>query len=74
MKSFILEPKKYLQGRPSMPSIFRLLMLGPKGSGKHTQAQYLSDIYGWTIIDYKELVRNKLEELMKFELHIPNNP
>ena len=26
------------------------------------------------IVDFKELVRSKLEEIMKFEVHIPNNP
>ena len=36
MKAFISEPKKYIQERPNMPSIFRTLLLGPKGSGKHT--------------------------------------
>jgi hypothetical protein len=38
LKAFLTEPKKYLQDRPVMPSIFRVLMLGPKGVGKHTQA------------------------------------
>lgn len=74
LQAFIKDPKSYLINRPSMPAIFRTLMLGPKGVGKHTQAQLLSDIYGWAIVDYKDLVKNKLEELMKFEIHIPNNP
>jgi hypothetical protein len=34
----------------------------------------LSETYGWRIVDYKELVKNKLEELMRFEVHVPNNP
>jgi hypothetical protein len=34
MKAFILEPKKYLLAAPEMPSIYRLLLLGPKGAGK----------------------------------------
>ena len=65
MKTFIAEPKKFLQERPSMPSIFRVLMLGPRGSGKHQQARLLSDTYGWTIVDFKQIVKSKIEELIK---------
>ena len=74
LKAFLLEPKRYLMDRPSMPSIFRILMLGAKSTGKHTQAQLLSDTYGWRIVDFKELVRSRLEEMMRYDLHIPNNP
>ena len=74
LKAFIIAPKKYLEERPSMPSIFRILMLGPKGVGLHTQASALSDTYGWRIVDFKQVVRDKLEELMRYEIHIPNNP
>jgi hypothetical protein len=49
-------------------------MLGPTGAGKHTQAQRLSETYGWKIVDFKQLVRSKLEEMMKLDIHIPNNP
>ena len=34
----------------------------------------MSETYGWKIVDFKELVRSTLEELMKQEAHIPNNP
>lgn len=74
MKAFISTPKKYLEDRPSMPSIYRILMLGPRGAGLHTQAAALFDTYGWRIVDFKQVVREKLEELMKYEVHIPNNP
>ena len=57
-----------------MPSIYRLLMLGAPGAGKHTQAKNLANTYGWKIVDYKELVRSKIEEMSKLEIHIPNNP
>lgn len=70
----MLEPKKYLLEKPKMPEIFRVLMLGPRGAGRHTQAKLLSETYGWKVVDFKELVRNTLEELMKQETHIPNNP
>lgn len=36
MKAFLLEPKKYLKEAPKMPSIYRVLMLGAPGTGKHT--------------------------------------
>lgn len=74
LKAFLAEPKMYLQDRPHMPSNFRLLMLGPKGAGKSTQAQHLNDLYGWRVVDYKALVRYRVEELLKYDMHIPNNP
>lgn len=74
LKAFMIEPKKYLQEKPKMPEIFRVLLLGPKGAGKHTQAKLLSEIYGWKIVDFKELIKNTLDELMRSEHHIPNNP
>jgi len=74
LKAFMLEPKKFIKSRPAMPNVFRILMLGPKGAGKHSQAKLLSDIYGWKIVDFRELIRTKLEELMKAEHHLPNNP
>jgi len=57
-----------------MPSGYRILMQGVRGSGKHTQAMKLSNIYGWRVVDFKELVRSKIEEMSKLEMHIPNNP
>ena len=74
LKAFLADPKSFLVNRPQMPSNFRALMLGPKGVGKHTQAEMLSNIYGWRIVDYKQLVRTKMEELMRYDMHIPNNP
>lgn len=74
LKAFLSEPKRFLQSRPSMPSVFRVLMLGPKGVGRHTQARMLSDTYGWRIVDFKQLVQSRLEEMMKYEVFIPNNP
>jgi hypothetical protein len=73
MAEFQLEPKKYLASAPKMPSEQRLLMLGPKGIGCHTQAQKLSELYGWKVIDYPKLVKGKLESILKDEIHLPNN-
>ena len=60
MNAFILEPKKYLNAAPKMPSVFRLMMLGPKGIGIHTQAASLENKYGWKVIDYPQLVKTRL--------------
>lgn len=65
MKAFLSEAKKYIQQRPSMPKIFRMLLLGPRGSGKHDQAKLLSDTYGWKIVDFKKIVKQRIEELIK---------
>jgi len=53
MKAFINEPKKYLQAAPQMPSCYRLLMVGPRGIGTHTQAALLQEQYGWRVVDYQ---------------------
>lgn len=74
LKAFLAEPKKYLQARPEMPAIFRVLMLGARGSGRHTQAKLLSQIYGWKIVDFKQLIKQRVEALVKQEIHIQNNP
>lgn len=74
LKKFLAEPKKFIQERPNMPDVFRILLLGPRGAGRHTQAQLLSDTYGWKIIDFKQLVKSKIDELIKADAHIPNNP
>lgn len=56
-----------------MPEQYRILMIGPKGIGVHTQAARLSDQYGWRVIDYPALVREKLSNILKEDVHLPNN-
>ena len=73
LKEFLIEPKKFLQKAPKMPKEFRMLMIGQKGIGKSTQAKMLSDLYGWPIYDYPEIVKRRLEEMNALEAHIPNN-
>lgn len=34
----------------------------------------MSDLYGWKIVDFPHLIKTKLEDLIKYEAHIPNNP
>jgi hypothetical protein len=73
LKAFLLEPKKYLQSEPKLPEKFRLMLTGPKGIGVHTQAQILSELYGLQIVDYQEMVKRRIEELLKEETKLPNN-
>ena len=73
MQAFLNEPKRYLQAAPQMPSSYRLLMLGPRGIGVHTQAAKLHDQYGWKVVDYQQLVKGRLEAILKEEGHLPNN-
>ena len=73
MQEFLKEPKKYLQAPPKMPQQYRLLMIGPKGIGLHTQAEKLQEKYGWKVVDYQVMVKKRLENLLKEEIHTPNN-
>lgn len=79
MAAFVKEPKKYLAAPPKMPSTYRVMMLGPRGIGVHTQAAQLHAQYGWTVVDYPALVRDRLTAILKEEEHaskedhMPNN-
>lgn len=73
MKAFQLEPKKYLQATPQMPSSYRLMIVGPRGMGAHTQATKLQERYGWRVVDYPKLVRSRIEAILAEESHLPNN-
>lgn len=39
-----------------MPNSYRLLIIGPRKSGKRTQAEYLSARYGWKLVDANEIL------------------
>jgi shikimate kinase len=43
-----------------MPENYRVMMVGPRGSGYHTQAEELSHLYGWRIVDFPKIVEKKL--------------
>jgi hypothetical protein len=75
MQAFVKEPRKYLETPPRMPKCYRLMMMGPKGIGIHTQAERLNLKYGWKIIDYPQLVRDRLAMILKRDkdAHVPNN-
>jgi hypothetical protein len=67
-------PRRYINSPPKMPSQFRVGIMGPHMSGKHTQAKLLSEKYGWPIIEV-ETVMEKVVALQKlWEEHVPNNP
>ena len=73
MKEFVEDPRKFLQSEPKMPPNFRLLMLGPKGAGVHTQAKRLENEYGWRVVDFLEIVQNKLRTILEMKEKPPNN-
>jgi hypothetical protein len=56
-----------------MPKDYRLLMVGPKGIGLHTQADLLKKKYGWRVIDYRDLVKSRMQKILESEVHLPNN-
>ncbi len=56
LKEFVKEPRAYIQNPPEMPPGFRLLMLGPRGIGVKSQADKLQDLYGWRVVDFKQIV------------------
>jgi len=73
MNDFQRDPKRCLVNPPQMPPDFRLLMLGPKGAGVHTQAKMLEEEYGWRVVDYLEVVQTKLREIIAQPEKLPNN-
>jgi len=73
MKAFIENPRVYIQKPPEMPPNFRVLMLGPKGVGKMTQAQKLEHFYGWRVVNFLDIVQTKLARILKQKIKPPNN-
>jgi len=73
MNAFIENPRKFVSVPPSMPPDFRILLLGPRGVGKKTQAQMLSEFYGWRVVNFVEVVQKKLAQLLKMRVKPPNN-
>lgn len=56
-----------------MPKNYRLMMVGPKGIGVHTQARKLQEYYGWKVVDYQKIVRDKLNDIFHQDVRLPNN-
>lgn len=56
-----------------MPKNFRILFLGPKGVGVHSQTRMLEEFYGWRTVDFNVIVQRKLAEIMKMKDKPPNN-
>ena len=56
-----------------MPEQFRILIQGPRGSGVKTQAKKLEDFYGWRVVDFVQIVQDKLAEIMALPQKLPNN-
>jgi adenylate kinase family enzyme len=56
-----------------MPKDYRVLMVGPSCAGVKTQAEKLSEFYGWKVVDYPKIVREKLAEVNEMPEKLPNN-
>jgi adenylate/nucleoside-diphosphate kinase len=67
---FYLNPKRYLTDSPKMPDRYKLLILGPRKSGKRTQAEYLSARYGWRLIDVPAILEQVINS-QKFNMKDP---
>jgi YHS domain-containing protein len=71
--TFIDNPRRFVNKPPEMPSNFRILMLGPRGVGKKTQADMLAKFYGWRVVNFQDVVQKKLAQLLKLRVKPPNN-
>lgn len=56
-----------------MPADFRVMMLGPQGAGVRSQAKNLNEHYGWRLVDFNQIIRDKLAEIMALPIKPPNN-
>lgn len=73
LKDFVRSPRQYLQSAPAMPADYRVLLVGPAGSGVHSQAKFLNDHYGWRIVDFNKIVKEKLAKILSLPMKLPNN-
>lgn len=73
MNAFVKEPRAYIEKAPQMPPNFRLAMLGPRGVGIRTQAERLEQLYGWRVVDFKQIVQEKLRDILGLPQKLPNN-
>jgi hypothetical protein len=56
-----------------MPANYRVMMLGPKGAGVNTQARILQQQYGWQVINFPEIVKQKISTILKLKGPKPPN-
>jgi len=56
LKEFVKQPRFYIDKAPEMPPDFRVMMMGPRGIGVRTHAAKLEQLYGWRVVDFKEIV------------------
>jgi len=49
------------------------MMLGPRGSGVKAQAARLEQFYGWRVVDFMQVVQDKLREILAMPTKLPNN-
>lgn len=72
-KAFLTSPRHYLATAPTMPADFRVMILGPKGAGVKSQATALNQHYGWRLVDFNQIVKDKLSDIMALPIKPPNN-
>jgi adenylate kinase family enzyme/YHS domain-containing protein len=65
LEKFLINPQKFLKSTPHMPQEFRVCILGPKKSGRHTQAEYLCAKYGWRLVDINEMLQQSIQAQKK---------
>ena len=56
-----------------MPENYRMMVLGPRGSGVKTQSKMLEAKYGWKVVDFNQIVQDKLREILQMPTRLPNN-
>ena len=71
--AFVKSPIEYISEEPQMPADFRLMMVGPRGIGVHTQADRLEQFYGWRVVDFQQIVQDKLSEILMMNPKPRNN-
>lgn len=73
LKKFVSEPRKYLASAPAMPPTYNILLHGPRGAGVRSQARKLNEHYGWRVVDFNQIVREKLAAILALPAKPPNN-
>jgi len=61
MTAFKRDPRKYIDKWPQVPPTLGLAILGPPRSGKKTQANMISDMYGFQVVDLPSAIERGLE-------------
>lgn len=72
--AFILNAKKYLEEKPTLPKNYNISITGLCKSGKSTIAKLLAEYYGYRVIEFGEYIEEKVKKQLLLEEPIPSNP